>query len=344
MENIIKFQEGLTYEAIKPNTYKAKLLEFSVGKKYKPVGYFYLGGTLGYVNGQLCQIVGQGYYPVFTQGKNLFACAVCGTPINNHYTIQDLDNKELVNVGSECIHKVINPKIADMLVNYSVSVERKLKEQFRRPIKNEQLTQFLKDNLVYLNDVRNKRIDLELKNNPEYFYLEKYHTVMEKDKSGQLFGKKIVNTIVFKDKTKIDDYTFVYDTDKPKEYEYDVENWKNKNASNYRRGTFPSDDEIRTIIRKEGAEFREYKARNTYNYLVKNINIKQWNPETMKKAIYQDLAQDSKYDENILNMSIKWDKLTDQQLLDEKKTLKRLIDEYIQSIQRLYNDKEVRIY
>lgn len=282
-----------------PKTYKKDLINFVAGEKWKPIGFFALYGRFAQVNGVLCQVTDNGStFPIQYEGENIFYCAVCDHPILNHYTVKN-EKGRIVNIGSECIKNIVNPKIAELILNYVSSIESKAKRENRRLPKNKQLERFIIDNLNELNELRNKRVDKELSENKELFWHDKYY----------------INPVT-KEKTIIP-------------YEWQIEEWKNKNAFKYKKGTFPNNDQIRELVRQEGKEKREFRERNQYNYLAQNLVNKNWNPETMKNVLEGELCQDG-----FKVQKIKWDKMDESFLIEEKELITKSVNEYLEDLQK----------
>ena len=159
-------------------TYKGELADFCLSGKWKLVGYFEISGPIASVNGQLCRVYDNGNYsPINKIGENICNCYVCGyCPLVNHYTLKDLNTGKMVNVGSECLFKILNTKKADHIKNYIETLKRQITTDFKRPIKNEYLKEYTKQvyDVEKARDVRKARILSEIQNNPELYWKNKH--------------------------------------------------------------------------------------------------------------------------------------------------------------------------
>lgn len=154
-------------------TYNQDVSEFALSGNWKLIGYFQITGPLASVNGQLCRVYDNGNYaPIQYIGGNICNCYVCGySPLVNHYSLKDLETGKIVNVGSECLAKIIGTKKADHVKAYVESTTRKITSDFKRPIKNEDLKAYVKQvyDVEKARDVRKARILKEKELNPELY-------------------------------------------------------------------------------------------------------------------------------------------------------------------------------
>jgi pimeloyl-CoA synthetase len=125
----------------------------------------------------------QGYVTGIVSGKNIGCCAICGTHIVNHFTVENKEKGEY-NVGSECLSKLISEKDADCIKKSVSSIKRQVKEDIIRPLKVAQLNEWLASIWKEANAKRNARIDAELKAYPKKYWSAPYKIPIEWDKKG----------------------------------------------------------------------------------------------------------------------------------------------------------------
>jgi len=164
-------------------TRSTRMADFLSKGSWRFVNYFELIPPVEFVNGRwIPQHHNMGSYTISGEvngkvmGKNVFHCEYCGTSIQCHFTIQNRETKELVNIGCFCIEKIPALDKGTALIKGYESVKRKVKSDFRRTIHTKQLLQFLDDNMKALATPRHERCDKAIADNPEHFWKEEEKT------------------------------------------------------------------------------------------------------------------------------------------------------------------------
>lgn len=121
------------------HTYRQQIADFKLEGDWHLINYFTFS-IYAIVNGKPT-----GYIEGKVTGKNYGYCAVCGTPIIHHYTVQDRNNsKKQYNIGCECIVKILEEDKAKTIVKAINSLRNKITSDYKRPIKHRQLSYWLK--------------------------------------------------------------------------------------------------------------------------------------------------------------------------------------------------------
>ena len=84
-----------------------EVAEFVTKGSWKFINYFEMGGALMVENGVLrANTEAGGFINGIVMGENLCYCALCGTNIMAHYTLQDRKTGRKLNIGEVCIANI----------------------------------------------------------------------------------------------------------------------------------------------------------------------------------------------------------------------------------------------
>jgi len=177
-----------------------------LGINWKWVGYWTYPAysKMASVNGQLCIVYDNGSFaPVQVYGENHGSCFICGyMPLVHHYLLKEKNTGRMVNIGSECLSKILSKPKAEHIKGAVESIKRKVTADFKRPIKNEDLKAYVKQvyDVEKARDVRKARILKAVQDNPELYWTYKFET-----KYDEKTGKHIETDIIRSDEVRSKD-------------------------------------------------------------------------------------------------------------------------------------------
>lgn len=166
-------------------TRSTRIADFLAKGSWRFVNYFEIVPPVEWINGrphpittnQFTTFEATGEVNGIVMGKNFMHCEYCGTSIMCHFTIENRETKEKVNIGCFCIEKIDGLDKASALIKGYESVKRKIKSDYRRKIHVEQMLQFLDDNMKALSTPRHESCDKAIKDNIEHFWKDAEKTI-----------------------------------------------------------------------------------------------------------------------------------------------------------------------
>lgn len=240
------------------STRRMDMAEFKSRGHWNLVNSFSAGGAWMSMNGALCpNTEAGGFLDGEMMGQPIFSCGFCGyMTLVHHYTLQNAVTGELVNVGSECLHDILDTHKGHAIVAGIESLKRKVESDFKRVVYQIQLREWVATNLVPLNQVLNQHIDQLIAEDREHFWSAPTENVWQYDENGNLV------------------------------MEADPKNPQGKWIPVVREVPVPE------AKRRKDAAYHESRARNQWNSIYEKFVTKKydWNPNTMAKSFKQDIA------------------------------------------------------
>lgn len=216
--------------------------------RWRFVNYFEIGGALMEMNGVLMpNAEAGGFLRGIMMGRPIMCCGFCDySPIVRHFTLQNVDTGELLNVGSECVGNILDTDKSTAIVNGIASLQSKVDREFKRVVYHKQLTQWLGANVETLDGFHNEMINQRLAGDPEYYWSAATEIVFQFDERGQ-----------------------------------HVMEWNEE-----KQKSIPVAREVKVPEqkRKKDAPYHERRDRNYWKHMNEVFEGKDWNPQTMAKS------------------------------------------------------------